>query len=67
MPVTETTTGFAASSVTINSIASAPTAMKAPEQQKTMVYVSTSEGGVVDIPIVDTEIGRQSWRQVEMQ
>ena len=67
VPVTETTTGFAASSVTINSIASAPTAMKAPEQQKTMVYVSTSEGGVVDIPIVDTEIGRQSWRQVEMQ
>jgi type IV pilus assembly protein PilY1 len=67
VPVTETSTGFAPSSVTINSIASAPTAMKAPDQKKTMIYVSTSEGGVVDLPIVDTEIGRQSWRQVEFQ
>lgn len=65
VPVTETSTGFAPSSVTINSIASAPTAMKAPDLKKTMIYVSTSEGGVVDLPIVDTEIGRQSWRQVE--
>lgn len=69
VPVTETSTGtgFAPSSVTINSIASAPTTMKAPDLRKSMLYVSTSEGGVVDIPIVAPELGRQSWRQVEFQ
>ncbi|HRD65382.1 MAG TPA: PilC/PilY family type IV pilus protein [Candidatus Competibacter sp.] len=67
VPVTETSTGFAPSSAQIDSIASAPTAMKAPDLKKTMIYVSTSEGGVVDLPIVDSEIGRQSWRQVEFQ
>lgn len=69
VPVTETTTGtatgFAPSSVQIDSIASAPTAMKAPDQQRSMIYVSTSEGNIIHLPIVDTEIGRQSWRQVD--
>ena len=65
--VTEAGTGFAPSSVAITGIASAPNVMRAPDQQRSILYVSTSEGSVENYAIVDTEIGRQSWRQLEFQ
>ncbi|MCP5421196.1 MAG: hypothetical protein H6969_12015 [Gammaproteobacteria bacterium] len=65
--VTEASTGFAPSSVAITGIASAPNVMRAPDQQRSILYVSTSEGSVENYAIVDTEIGRQSWRQLEFQ
>jgi len=65
--VTESSTGFAPSSVAIVGIASAPNVMRAPDQQKSILYVSTSEGTVENYAIMDTEIGRQSWRQLEFQ
>ena len=65
--VTEASTGFAPSSVAITGIASAPNVMRAPDQQRSILYVSTSEGTVENYSIVDTEIGRQSWRQLEFQ
>ncbi len=66
-PVTESSTGFAPSSVGIVGIASAPNVMRSPDQQRSILYVSTSGGTVENYAIVDTEIGRQSWRQLEFQ
>lgn len=65
--VTEASTGFAPSSVAITGIASAPNVMRGADQQKSVLYVSTSGGTVENYAIVDTEIGRQSWRQLEFQ
>ena len=64
-------TGFAPSSVGLMGIASAPNVMKSPDQGKSIVYLSTSgnqsgsEDNIGFFPIKDSEIGRQSWRQLE--
>ena len=68
VPVTEANTGFAPTSVAIKGIASPPSVIRSPEQQRSMLYLSTSESDVdslVNVPIVDTGIGRLSWRQLE--
>lgn len=66
-------TGFAPSSVSVAGIASAPNVMKSPDQGKSIIYLTTSGGtggggnedNIGYYPIKDSEIGRQSWRQLE--
>jgi type IV pilus assembly protein PilY1 len=68
--IKETETGFPPSSVEIVGIASAPNIMKAPdlpEGAKFNAYLSTSEGIVEHVSIAGSELGRQSWRQLEFQ
>lgn len=68
VPVTESGTGFAPTSMAIEGIASPPSVIRSPEQQKSMLYLSTSESGsgsLVGEGIVDKGIGRLSWRQLE--
>ena len=81
--VTEAGTGFAPSRVAITGVASSPNVMRSPDQQKSVIYVSTSGGNdggggggggngnngdnLEKYDVVDTEIGRQSWRQLEFQ
>jgi type IV pilus assembly protein PilY1 len=68
--ITETTTGFPPSGIEITGIASAPNVMKATDLEtgsKFNAYVSTSEGKVEHISIAGGELGRQSWRQLELQ